>query len=166
MTSQAPSTGQQDLSVGDTAPPFVLDSTAGKIALSDLRGQYGVLYFYPKDDTPGCTRESCAFRDALSQFKALHVTVLGVSRDSVESHQKFSEKYDLSFPLLSDPLGEVSRAYGVYRLKTLYGRASMGIVRSTFIIDPVGKIAKIFSPVHVDGHVEAVRAALGGFQKQ
>ena len=119
-----------------------------------------MLYFYPKDDTPGCTKEACAFRDTLGSLKRQGVAVLGVSTDSVESHQRFKAKYRLTFPLLSDPEKRVVQAYSVWKQKSLYGRVFMGIQRMTYIIDPQGRVAKIFPNVRVDGHVDAVKAAL------
>jgi len=119
-----------------------------------------VLYFYPKDDTPGCTKEACAFRDRLSEIEALGAVVLGVSADSVESHQKFTTKYTLNFPLLADTEHAVAEKYGAWREKNMYGRVSMGIQRSTWIIGADGKVAKLWKKVSVDGHDEEVIAAL------
>ena len=145
------------LEVGQKAPMFSLKSTDGsEMSLKSLEGKYVVLYFYPKDDTPGCTKEACAFRDRSDVFDEEDVTVLGVSADSIESHRKFTDKFDLNFPLLSDPDKKTINDYGVWQLKKLYGKESMGIVRTTYVIDPAGKIAKIFSKVKVDGHDEEV----------
>ena len=119
-----------------------------------------VLYFYPRDDTPGCTREACAFRDQQAELKKLGAKVLGVSTDSVESHGKFRDKYELNFPLLADPDHKVAEKYGAWREKNMYGKKSMGIQRSTFLIDADGKVAKVWKAVKVDGHDEQVMAAL------
>ncbi len=145
------------LKVGDPAPDFTMEADKGdRVSLGDLRGKTVVLYFYPKDDTPGCTRESCAFRDHYPTFQNQDVQVFGVSCDSIPSHEKFAAKYDLPFPLLSDPDTSVSTAYGVYKEKTNYGRKYMGIERTTFVIDGDGRISRIFRNVRVDGHVEKV----------
>jgi peroxiredoxin Q/BCP len=146
---------------GEPAPDFRLPADDGKTyALKDLRGKKVVLYFYPKDDTPGCTKEACSFRDNLSRVRSKGAIVLGVSKDDLESHAKFREKYSLSFPLLSDPEGKVLNAYGVWKEKSLYGRTFMGIERTTFVIDEGGRIQKVFPRVKVDGHVDEVLAAL------
>ena len=145
------------LRVGDKAPDFSLPSTDGtEISLKALRGKKVVLYFYPKDDTPGCTKESCSFRDNLTRIKKKGAELFGVSADSVTSHKKFTEKYDLTFPLLSDEDRKVIKAYGVWKEKSFHGKKYMGIVRSTFIIDEQGKIAHIFFNVKVDGHTDEV----------
>lgn len=158
------------LSAGDKAPDFSLPSDDGAtVSLADLRGKHVVLYFYPRDNTPGCTKEACDFRDALEQLEADGAVVLGVSGDSLKSHGKFREKYDLNFPLLSDESTEMMEAYGVWREKKMYGRSSMGIVRSTFLIGPDGTILEVWDGVRVhvkkkDGtvnrHVDRVREAL------
>ena len=149
------------LKIGDQAPAFALKSTDGQtIRLSDVRGQKVILYFYPKDDTPGCTKEACSFRDARAAFTNANVAVLGISCDDVESHQRFSQKFHLNFPLLSDPDAKVSKAYGAYKQKSLYGRTYLGIERTTFVIDEAGRIASVFPKVRVDGHTEAVLQAL------
>ena len=146
---------------GDKAPAFSLYSDGNeKISLSDFKGKKVVLYFYPKDMTPGCTQEACDFQASLSQFKKKRAVVLGISKDSVERHDKFKEKYDLAFPLLSDLDGKICEAYGVWKEKSLYGRKFMGIERTTFIIDEKGKIAKIFPKVKVKGHSAAVLESL------
>ena len=153
---------KNSLNIGDPAPSFTLTSDDGRqIALRELRGQKIVLYFYPKDDTPGCTNEACTFRDNLAGIKAKNAVVIGVSIDSVESHQKFKSKYSLNFALLSDSEKKAVSSYGVWKQKSMYGRTYMGTERSTFIIDEQGKILRIFSKVSVQGHVDAVLAALG-----
>jgi peroxiredoxin Q/BCP len=137
----------------------------GQVSLKDFKGRKLVMYFYPKDDTPGCTAESCAFRDQLPAFEKLKVSVLGVSKDSPASHDKFKKKYELNFPLASDEDGAVCEAYGVWVEKSMYGKKYMGIERSTFLIDEQGKIAQIWSKVKVDGHVDEVKAAIGKASK-
>src|SRR6187399_3015659 len=135
------------------APAFALKATDGRtVKLADLRGQPVVLYFYPKDDTPGCTKEACAFRDRNRELQELGAVVLGVSADDVASHQKFTEKFSLNFPLLADPDHQVAEKYGAWREKNMYGKVSMGIQRSTFLIDAAGKVAKVWKRVQVDGH--------------
>ncbi len=149
------------LAVGDKAPEFALPNETGKLVkLKDFKGQPVVLYFYPKDDTPGCTKEACNFRDALETIKKTGAVVLGVSLDSKESHQKFIAKHRLSFSLLSDEEATVSKAYGVYKQKNMYGKTLWGIERSTFVIDSAGRVKAIFRKVKVDGHVDEVLAAL------
>ena len=149
------------LEAGSKAPDFTLPADDGsKIKLSSLKGKPVVLYFYPKDDTPGCTKEACAFRDRKSTLGKLGATVLGVSADDVESHVKFREKFQLNFPLLADTDHKVAEKYGAWREKNMYGKISMGIQRSTFLIDADGKVAKVWKKVQVDGHDEAVIAAL------
>jgi peroxiredoxin Q/BCP len=146
---------------GAKAPTFTLEAADGaKVSLAGLKGQKVVLYFYPKDDTPGCTLEAQAFRDALPRFKRKQAVVLGVSRDSTASHCRFRDKHGLNFPLLSDPEGKVIEAYGAWGEKTMYGKTSMGIIRTTVVIDAQGKVAKIFPKVKVAGHAEEVLAAL------
>ncbi|MBI5022302.1 MAG: thioredoxin-dependent thiol peroxidase [Ignavibacteriales bacterium] len=145
------------LKINDKAPLFTLPATSGKeISLSDLKGKKVILYFYPKDDTPGCTKEACAFRDNFARVKKKGAVVLGISKDSLASHNKFKEKYDLTFPLLSDEKLEVLKSYGVWKMKSMMGRKYMGIERTTVIIDEDGKIIHIFPKVKVDGHVEEV----------
>jgi thioredoxin-dependent peroxiredoxin len=149
------------LSAGDKAPAFSLRDEAGRlVSLKDFAGKTLVLYFYPKDSTPGCTQESCDFRDNLNRLKAAGAAVAGVSADSVESHKRFKEKQGLNFPLLSDPDHKALDAYGVWAEKSLYGRKFMGIVRTTFVIDGKGVIRKVFPKVSVKGHVDEVLAAL------
>ncbi|MDE2726728.1 MAG: thioredoxin-dependent thiol peroxidase [Gemmatimonadota bacterium] len=151
------------LQTGDPAPDFTMEADkGGPVSLKDLKGKTVVLYFYPKDDTPGCTRESCAFRDHFPSFQGRDVQIYGVSCDDIPSHEKFAAKYDLPFPLLSDPDTSVSTAYGVYKEKTNYGRKYMGIERSTFVIDGDGRISRIFRNVKVDGHVEKVLNDVSG----
>lgn len=143
------------LDVGDTAPDFTLPTDGdGKITLSDLRGEKVVLYFYPKDDTPGCTKESCAFNDNLQSLNKLGVRVIGASKCSVQKHDKFKAKYGLNFTLASDEESDVCERYGVWVEKNMYGKKYMGIERSTFLIDEAGKIAHVWRKVKVNGHVE------------
>ena len=145
------------IEVGATAPKFTLPANDGtKVRLADLKGKPVVLYFYPKDDTPGCTKEACAFRDRMVEFEALGACVFGVSPDGVDSHQAFSEKFDLNFPLLADTNHVVAIKYGAWRERNRYGRKFMGIQRSTFIIDVRGKIARMWKAVQVDGHDDKV----------
>ncbi|HBE69033.1 MAG TPA: thioredoxin-dependent thiol peroxidase [Planctomycetaceae bacterium] len=146
---------------GAKAPAFTLKNDEGeKVKLADLKGSPVVLYFYPKDDTPGCTKEACAFRDRKSELQEHGATVLGVSADNVESHGKFRDKYDLNFPLLADEDHKVAEKYGAWREKNMYGKKSMGIQRSTFLIDSAGKVAKVWKRVKVDGHDTQVISAL------
>ncbi len=146
---------------GTKAPDFLLKDTQGKeVKLSALRGKKVVLYFYPKDDTPGCTKEACEFRDNLARIKKRGVLIFGVSKDDSTSHQKFTQKYQLNFPLLSDPERKVIEKYGAWGEKSLYGKKYMGIIRSTFLIDEDGKIMKVFPRVSPEGHAEEVLAAL------
>jgi thioredoxin-dependent peroxiredoxin len=146
---------------GDPAPPFDLPaSTGGRISLESLKGKPVVLYFYPKDDTPGCTAEACAFRDMKTPYAVTGAVVLGVSADDLPSHQKFAQKYGLTFPLLSDPDHKVSEAYGVWGEKKNYGRTYMGITRATFLIDGDGDIHQVWPKVKVEGHADEVLAAL------
>lgn len=138
---------------GTKAPDFTLGSDDGvKVKLSELRGNIVVLYFYPKDDTPGCTKEACAFRDQKQQLEKHGVKLLGVSPDDLESHRKFRDKYQLNFPLLVDKDHKVAEKYGAWREKNMYGKVSMGIQRSTFLIDQEGKVAKVWKRVSVEGH--------------
>jgi peroxiredoxin Q/BCP len=145
------------VTVGKKAPAFCLPSTLGRrIGLKDLKGKKIVLYFYPKDDTPGCTKEACSFQDNLSSLKRLGAVVVGVSTDSVESHRKFAAKYNLSFPLLSDADQTVVKKFGVWKQKSLYGRKFMGIERTTVLIDERGVVGCIFPRVRVNGHTREV----------
>lgn len=147
----------QRLSPGFLAPDFALLDQDGKMhTLSDYHGRWVLLYFYPKDDTPGCTKEACMLRDAFPRFEGTHAEVFGVSKDSVASHKKFAEKYDLPFPLLSDVEGSVVEAYGVWQEKTFMGKTHMGIVRSSFLIDPDGIIRKVYEAVKPEVHAEEV----------
>jgi peroxiredoxin Q/BCP len=148
------------LKEGDKAPDFsTTDEGGNPVKLSDLHGQRVVLYFYPRDNTPGCTREACAFRDAFSEFKENGIKVLGVSLDSEASHKKFIAKYDLPFTLLADTDRSVSEAYGTYGQKQFMGRKFMGINRMTFLIDEDGRIKKIYPKVKPDAHADEVLAA-------
>jgi peroxiredoxin Q/BCP len=150
-----------DLKVGQKAPDFTVLNDAGeKVKLSDFKGKKVVLYFYPKDDTPGCTTEACAFRDGFAEIKKHGAVILGVSTDSVESHQKFKSKFDLNFPLLADTDKKIVEAYGTWKEKSMYGKKYMGIERTTFIIDPQGKISHIFPKVKVNEHYDQVVEAL------
>ncbi|HEY3128475.1 MAG TPA: thioredoxin-dependent thiol peroxidase [Acidobacteriota bacterium] len=149
------------LKEGDKAPDFTLqDDTGKKVSLKSLRGKRVILYFYPKDDTPGCTREACGFRDQFADFGTVNAAVYGVSKDSLDSHKKFKSRYSLPFPLLSDPDLVVAKEYGAWGEKNMYGKKIMGIIRSTFIIDAKGRIEKIYRNVKVDGHIDAVLAHL------
>jgi thioredoxin-dependent peroxiredoxin len=149
------------LQKGDTAPAFNLESTNGTQVLADLKGQWTVLYFYPKDHTPGCTKEACDFRDALPGMKA---HVIGVSADDLKSHEKFGEDYSLPFPLASDPDSKLAKEFGAWGKKQNYGKEYEGLLRSTFIIDPTGKVAEAMYNVKADGHVEKVRERLSELQ--
>ena len=149
------------LDVGDKAPAFSLEDQSGTtVKLSDFKGRKVVVYFYPKDDTPGCTREACAFRDEHSALQKAGAVVLGISPDSGPSHAKFAGKYKLSFPLLADTDHSVSEKFGAWGEKTLYGRKFMGIIRSTFLVDEAGKVARVWPKVKVDGHVDQVLEAV------
>jgi peroxiredoxin Q/BCP len=145
---------------GQRAPDFTLKDQDEKVhSLAAYRGRPVVLYFYPKDDTPGCTKETCAFRDALPQFETAKAAVLGISILDEASKKKFAAKYNVTFPLLADPDHVVAEAFGVWQEKSLYGRRSMGIVRTTYLIGPDGTVAKRWDRVKVDGHADAVLAA-------
>ena len=149
------------LSAGDAAPDFSLVGDDEKThRLADYRGRRVVLYFYPRDNTPGCTQEACDFRDHLPTLGG--AVVLGVSPDSVASHKKFKQKYELPFTLLSDPGAEVAQRYGAFGEKTLYGKKSLGIIRSTFVIDEKGRLSAVYGKVAVKGHVEKVREVVAG----
>jgi peroxiredoxin Q/BCP len=147
---------------GQKAPDFTLASSeGGDVRLKDLRGKSVVLYFYPKDDTPGCTKEACSFRDTQAAIKKKGAVVLGVSGDSLESHGKFKAKYKLNYPLLADPDKAVAKKYGAWGEKVLYGKKVIGMIRSTFVIDGEGVVRKVFPKVRVDGHADKVLEALG-----
>jgi peroxiredoxin Q/BCP len=150
------------LSIGDDAPAFTLESTSGKsVSLAEFAGRKVVLYFYPKDDTPGCTVEACSFRDEHRALQRAGAVVLGVSRDTLASHGKFRAKYELPFDLLSDPDNTVAKRYGAFGKKMMYGRETLGTIRSTFLIDEHGKLAAKWSQVKVAGHTAQVLTALG-----
>jgi peroxiredoxin Q/BCP len=146
---------------GDPAPDFTLKDQDGKpFTLSKQKGSIVVLYFYPKDDTPGCAKEACEFRDGIAEFKKLGAKVVGISADDSASHQKFADKFSLPFPLLADTEKSVCQAYDVWKEKNMYGKKSMGIVRTTVIVDQKGTIARVFPRVRVDGHADAVVEAI------
>lgn len=150
-------TTPKELKIGQKAPAFTLPTDGnGKISLSEFKGQKVVLYFYPKDDTPGCTKESCSFNENLKAFNKMGVQVIGLSKCSVKKHDKFKEKYALKFPLASDEESDICERYGTWVEKSMYGRKYMGIDRSTFLIDENGKIMQIWRKVKVPGHVEEV----------
>jgi peroxiredoxin Q/BCP len=150
-----------ELKVGQKAPDFTLsDDNGQKTKLTDYKGKKVVLYFYPKDDTPGCTTEACNFRDGFAEIKAHGAVVFGVSADSVESHKKFKKKFELNFPLLADPEKKMIESYGVWKEKSMYGKKYMGIERTTFLIDSEGKISHIFPKVKVAEHFDEVIEAL------
>jgi len=149
------------LSVGDIAPNFTLPDQDGRShTLEDYRGRWVVLYFYPKDDTPGCTKEACNFRDEKGRLEELGAVVLGVSADDVESHGRFHSKYGLNFPLLSDSQKNMIRAYGAWGTKTMYGREYEGVLRCTYLIDPQGRVARVWDKVKPDAHALEVAEAL------
>jgi len=151
----------ESLTVGMQAPEFSLPSTLGRrVSLSEFRGKRVILYFYPKDDTPGCTMEACGFRDSFPRIESKDAIVLGVSLDDELSHERFAQKYNLPFPLLSDKDAAVSRQYGTYKEKNLYGRSFWGIERTTFVIGREGKVEHVFRRVKVEGHAEEVMATL------
>ena len=150
------------LKPGDPAPDFAIPSTDGSVVrLSDLRGQHVILYFYPKDDTPGCTKEACGFRDAHAKFKKKGVVILGASTDSVKSHAKFAGKFELPFPLLADENKELVQAYGVWGEKVFMGRKYQGTHRVTFHIDPEGRIAHVWTEVKPEEHAAEVLKSVG-----
>ncbi|MFD2673536.1 thioredoxin-dependent thiol peroxidase [Marinicrinis sediminis] len=152
-----------EIEVGQVVPDFTLPaSSGGEVSLHDFKGQKVVIYFYPKDNTPGCTTESCDFRDAHPDFEQLQTVVLGISPDSLKSHDKFIAKHSLPFTLLADEDHTVSEQFGVWKLKKMYGREFMGIERSTFLIDEEGKLAQAWRKVKVKGHVDEVLAAVKG----
>lgn len=146
---------------GDAAPDFTMPTDGGgSVSLSELKGHPVILYFYPKDDTPGCTKQACGFRDAMPDFSAADATIIGVSKDKVAKHDKFKAKYELNFTLGSDEDCAVCEAYGSWVEKSMYGKKYMGIDRSTFLIDAEGKLAKVWRKVKVPGHVDAVLDAV------
>jgi peroxiredoxin Q/BCP len=146
---------------GRKAPSFILPDASGKrVSLEDFKGRDVVVYFYPRDDTPGCTKEACGFRDLDKELQRAGVVVLGVSADSAPSHEKFAAKYKLPFPLLSDPERRVMEAWGAWGEKVMYGKKVTGMIRSTFVIDGEGVVRKVFPKVRVDGHAEKVLEAL------
>ena len=150
------------LKIGDAAPDFTLSDASGKkFSLKDFAGKKAVLYFYPKDNTPGCTRQACAFAEHCAEFGKRGVAVIGVSKDSAESHRRFAEKYHLPFLLLSDPELTAIQAYGVWREKKLYGKVSMGVARTTFLIDESGRIAAVMEKVKPDTNASEILAKLG-----
>ena len=150
------------LEAGSQAPSFSLPSTSGgDVSLDALRGKKVILYFYPKDDTPGCTQEACDFRDSMARLAGRGAEVYGVSKDSIESHERFRRKFELPFALLTDDGSAIAKAYGAYGKKTLYGKEVEGTIRSTFLIDEQGRIERVWSPVRVEGHVDEVLEALG-----
>jgi peroxiredoxin Q/BCP len=152
---------QKELKAGDKAPGFKMPTDGGgEVSLAALKGQNLVLYFYPKDDTPGCTKEACGFRDALPDFKKAKATVIGVSRDNAASHDKFKKKFELPFALASDADGKTSEAYGTWVEKSMYGRKYMGMDRATFLIDGTGTIRAVWRKVKVPGHVAEVLKAV------
>ena len=145
------------LDAGDPAPEFDLPRDGGgRLSLADLKGRPAVIYFYPKDDTPGCTKEACGFRDAWADVTDAGINVVGVSKDPAKSHDKFKAKYDLPFPLISDEDTELAQAFGVWKEKNMYGKKTMGVERSTFLLDAEGVIRKAWRKVKVDGHVDKV----------
>ena len=149
------------LEIGQIAPDFILPTDDGTdLCLADRMGRNTVLYFYPKDNTPGCTKQACAFTESMAQFNTLSADIIGVSKDSVAKHKKFKEKYGLSFPLASDEYSDVCERYGVWIEKSMYGKKYMGIERTTFLIDAKGIIRKIWRKVKVDGHRDEIIAAL------
>jgi thioredoxin-dependent peroxiredoxin len=149
------------LKEGDTAPEIALDTDSGEpFTLSSLKGQNVVLYFYPKADTPGCTKESCEFRDTSKKFSKANTVIVGISPDKTTAQAKFKEKFDLPFVLLADVEHRTCEDYDVWKEKSMYGKKYMGVERTTFVIDPKGKIKKIFPKVKVDGHAEDVLAAI------
>lgn len=152
------------LQIGDQAIDFTLPAKNGElVTLSEFRGKMVVLYFYPRDLTPGCTTEACDFRDYSPEFEKLNTVIIGISRDPIKKHQKFAEKYQLPFLLLSDEDGTVCEQYGVLKEKNMFGRKVIGIERTTFVIDAAGKIAKIYRKVRVKGHVQEVLSFVKGY---
>lgn len=150
------------LKEGDKAPEFALNDKDGRtVRLADFRGKKTVVYFYPKDDTPGCTRQACAFRDAFDGFKRADIAVIGISKDSEASHRRFSEKYELPFILLADPERVAIDAFGVWQEKTMYGKTSFGVARSTFVLDEEGTVIKVFEKANPDTNAAEILELLG-----
>ncbi|HLI16540.1 MAG TPA: thioredoxin-dependent thiol peroxidase [Acidimicrobiales bacterium] len=150
------------LAPGDVAPPFTLADEEGRpVSLADFAGRRVVVYFYPADDTPGCTKEACQFNELLPDFASSGVEVLGISPDPAASHRRFKERYGLGLTLLTDADHSVMEAYGAWGEKTLYGRTTLGVIRSTFLVGPDGRVERVWYGVRVDGHAEKVLAALG-----
>jgi peroxiredoxin Q/BCP len=155
------------LNVGDKAPDFTLPSDGGgSITLSDYKGRMIVLYFYPKDDTPGCTKEACSFSENLQALNALNAVVIGVSKDSVAKHDKFKSKYNLAFPLVSDENDAICELYNVWTEKSMYGKTFMGVERSTYLIDIDGTIKRIWRKVKVDGHTQEIMDTISDIREQ
>ena len=155
-----------ELKIGDIAPDFDMPTDGGgQLKLSELRGQNVILYFYPKDDTPGCTKEACGFQENLPNFSGANATVIGVSKDDVKKHDKFKAKHGLDFTLVTDEDGSVCEAYGTWVEKSMYGKKYMGIDRATFLINPEGRITQIWRSVKVPGHVEEVLGAVQEMKK-
>ena len=149
------------LNIGDQAPDFTLpDQTGREVSLSDFAGKRAVVYFYPRDNTPGCTRQACAFAASLAEYEALGIAVIGISRDSVASHARFAEKHSLPFLLLSDPELTAIRAYGVWQEKKLYGKVTMGVVRTTYLVDGSGRIEKVWEKAKPDTNAAEILAYL------
>ena len=162
MAKTKPQPAPELIEPGKAAPAFHLpDQEGNKHRLSQYKGKWVVLYFYPKDNTPGCTTQACKFRDSEDQLTDLGAVVLGISPDPVKSKAKFADKLDLNFPILADEGSEVSTKYGVWQEKSMYGRTYMGVVRTTYLIDPAGKVRKRFDKVKVRGHVDEVVQAIG-----
>ena len=154
------------IQIGKAAPKFTLTDTDGhRVSLAGLKGQWVILYFYPKDDTPGCTKEACQFSAALKPFERQNATVLGVSPDEAESHRQFIDKFKLKITLLCDPDRKVMEKYGAWGTKKLYGKTTVGVIRSTVVIDPQGKVAHHWKSVRADGHAEHVRRKLEELQR-
>jgi len=152
---------EQSITVGKKAPELAIKDQDDKtVKLGDVKGRWVVLYFYPKDDTPGCTKEACAFRDARDAYERVGAKVIGVSPDTPASHQKFAEKYQLDFTLVADPEKRACQDYGVWKEKNMYGKKSMGVERTTFLIDRAGVVRKVFPRVKVDGHSDLVLDAI------
>jgi thioredoxin-dependent peroxiredoxin len=155
------------LTVGDKAPDFILPSSeGGTVSLQDFQGSPLVVYFYPKDDTPGCTKEACNFRDSIDELKKAGAAVIGISKDDLASHAKFKDKYKLNFPLASDQDGKTIEAYGAWMEKSMFGKKYMGIGRCTFLIDGDGRVVNAWRDVKVNGHIDEVLAAISALKKK